>query len=158
MDKKIRTYTSAVRRRLNLPKDLKDRCLSDLETTIHARLEKDESWEAVKESLGSPKKVAEELNTQMQEYAYRKSPWRFLFLILSVLSAIWLAFYAGIMMFVRFIADAAGSVGIIGGADGPTAIMVSVAVGPDWDLILMSAVLAVGILGYICLCRCKPKK
>jgi Na+-transporting methylmalonyl-CoA/oxaloacetate decarboxylase beta subunit len=78
--------------------------------------------------LGNPKKAAAELNDQMREYAYRKSPWRFLFIALAA--------WGGWQMMERIIAlvsyylfcksqPSHSSVGIIGGADGPTAIFLT---------------------------------
>ena len=50
---------------------------------------------------------------------------------------------------------AAGSVGIIGGADGPTAVFVTV---PQWtSYILPTVALIVGITGFVLLSRCKRK-
>lgn len=51
---------------------------------------------------------------------------------------------------------AAPSIGIIGGADGPTAIFVT---APPWVQYAVPAVmLLVGIWGFVRLSRCKPKE
>lgn len=160
MGSEIKKYTAAVRRRLNLPKELKDRCQSDLLTTINLRMEAGESWSEIKASLGTADKVAADLNEQMKDYAYRKSPWRFVFLAAAVLSGAWLAFYGVLQLLVWYIMNPPGaaSVGIIGGADGPTAIFLTSSGGADWDLIIMGVVLITGILGFLRLRRCKAKK
>ena len=44
------------------------------------------------------------------------------------------------------------SVGIIGGADGPTAVFVTTSVGTHWLIPLAMVVL--GLAGYICLKKC----
>lgn len=44
------------------------------------------------------------------------------------------------------------SVGIIGGADGPTAVFVTTSVGGNWLIPLAMVVL--GLVGYICLKKC----
>lgn len=44
------------------------------------------------------------------------------------------------------------SVGIIGGADGPTAVFVAAAVGNHWLIPL--AMVALGVTGYLCLKKC----
>lgn len=44
------------------------------------------------------------------------------------------------------------SVGIIGGADGPTAVFVTTSVGSHWLIPLAMVVL--GIAGYLCLKKC----
>ena len=157
MGKEIRKYIAAVGRRLNLPGKVKKRCLSDLQTTIAVRVESGETWESIRGFLGEPSRVAADLNEQMKEFAYRKSPWRFVFLAAAVVSGGWLAFYAGVQLILQTLVGEAGSVGIIGGADGPTAIFVTSAPRPDWDLIIMGAILIVGIVGFIRLGRCKKK-
>lgn len=158
MEHEIKKYLASVKRRLNIPRDLKDRCISDLQTTIRARLENGEQWPRIRESLGTPNQVAAELNDQMKEYAYRKSPWRFVFLALAVVCALWLAWYAGLTMFAQILADEAASIGVIGGADGPTAIFVTTSPGFDWDLVLAGAGLIAGIAGFLRLRRCRQKR
>ena len=44
------------------------------------------------------------------------------------------------------------SVGIIGGADGPTAVFVTTSVGGHWLIPL--AMVALGLVGYLCLKKC----
>ena len=158
MEKAIKTYLNAVRRRLNLPKDIKNRCISDLQTTIQARMENSESWEEIQSSLGTPKEVSAELSEQMKEYVYRKSPWRYAFLALAILCALWLAWYLGLTMFTQILANEAASLGVIGGADGPTAIFVTTSPGFDWDIVLATGLLIGGIAGFLRLRRCKPKQ
>ena len=158
MEKKIKTYLNTVRRRLNLPKDIKNRCISDLQTTIQARIENGELWENIQSSLGSPQQVAAELSQQLKEFVYRKSPWRFLFLAAAVLSGGWLVFYAGMQMVLWIIARQAASLGIIGGADGPTAIFITTGTVMDWDAFLMGLICALGVAAFLRLRKCKPKQ
>lgn len=158
MEKAIKTYLNAVRRRLNLPKDIKNRCISDLQTTIQARMENGESWEEIQSSLGTPKEVTAELSEQMKEYIYRKSPWRYIFLALAILCALWLAWYLGLTMFAQLLANEAASIGIIGGADGPTAIFITTKHGFDWDILLVTMLMVGGIWGFLRLRKCKPKQ
>ena len=158
MEKEIKTYLNAARRRLNLPKDIRNRCISDLQTTIQARLENGEGWEEIQSSLGTPRQVAAELSEQLKEFVYRKSPWRFLFLAAAVFSGGWLVFYAGMQLVLRIIAGQAANLGIIGGADGPTAIFITTGTIMDWDLIVMAGALAIGIIGFLRLRKCKQKK
>lgn len=165
MDKK--KYLRAVSRRLNLPKEIKRRVMTDFESDLESRLEAGMAWEGVLAELGSPKKAAADLNEQMKEYAYRKSPWRFLFGAAALLSGGWLIFYALMQRFAMLLnilsitcyPTPAESIGIIGGADGPTAIFVTGAAttGKDWDVILMCVLTLLCILAYFRLRRCKPK-
>lgn len=94
-----------------------------------------------------------------KEYTYRKSPWRILFALSAVLGGAelvgsliaWLLYLATSDPY--FAVGEAASVGIIGGADGPTAIFVT---GPNWaSYILPVIMLIVGILGFHRLSRCK---
>ena len=165
MDKK--KYLRAVSRRLNLPREIKRRVMTDFESDLESRLEAGMAWEAVLVEMGSPRKAAAELNAQMKEYAYRKSPWRFLFGAAALLSGGWMILYVILQRFGmllstlqwNFSPGEAASIGIIGGADGPTSIFVTgvTSTGPDWDLILMAAICILSILAYLRLRRCKPK-
>ena len=77
-EKKMKCYVNAVERRLNLPREVKARVMSDFSSAIQACREAGMSDEAIYAELGTPKKAAADLNEQMKEFAYRKSPWRFL--------------------------------------------------------------------------------
>lgn len=168
-EKKMKKYCKAVARRLNLPRDVKKRVMTDFASSIQARQEAGMSDEEILTELGSPKKAAADLNEQMKEYAYRKSPWRFAFLLLAFLSGGWLILYRLMMIFgmllntltVTFSPNESASIGIIGGADGPTSIFVTGVtaqpVGFDWDIVIMVMLLIVGILGFLRLRKCRRK-
>lgn len=166
MNKKC--YIRAVKRRLNLPRELRQQVLADFENNMESRLNAGMTWDALLRELGSPQKAAAELNEKMKEYVYRKSPWRFLFGATAVLSGGWLVFFAILQRFlllcnilpVIFSPTNAASVGIIGGADGPTSVFIAGAVtaGPNWDLILIGMIFAVSVFACFRLYRCKPKK
>ena len=51
----------------------------------------------------------------------------------------------------------ASTIGIIGGADGPTAIFVTSAPGIDWDVAIIGAIVVVCILAFLRLRKCKQK-
>lgn len=159
-EKKMKKYVNAVERRLNLPMEIRARVMSDFMSDITARREAGMTDEEIFAEFGSPNEAAANLNEQMKEYTYRKSPWRFLFLAAAVLSGLWLAVY-GILL-AAFKASlktdlGAASIGIIGGADGPTAIFLTTKVGIDWDIVIMLLILVVGLLGFLRLRKCKRK-
>lgn len=84
----------------------------------------------------------------------RKSPWRIICLTAAVLGGLELLGSAAAWVLYRLLTNAAvnaaeaTALGIIGGADGPTAVFVTYA-GPDiWQLILSAAVLVLGIWGW----------
>lgn len=153
-------YLRRVRKRLELPKNMKDRVMADFISSIQSRRDAGKTDSQIMEELGSPRSAAAVLNEQMKEYTFRKSPWRFLFGALAVYGASRLlgslvsrviAFFVGVSMTVR---DSA-TVGIIGGADGPTAVFVT---APRWTGLAVSfGAMAIGIAGFVLLRRLKRK-
>ena len=98
----------------------------------------------------------------MKDYTYRKSPWRFLFLGIAAIGGVRLL-YDGFVSLIGYVVlrrelvqnGSAAAIGIIGGADGPTAIFVTT---PAWTRpAWMAALLIIGIVGYLLLRRCKAK-
>lgn len=94
----------------------------------------------------------------------RKSPWRFLFAAFAVYGTVkWLErlWFVLLGFFVResttIHTSEVLSVGIIGGADGPTSILIA---GPVWGtLVIPTVFLVVGLLGWIWLAKkCSSKK
>lgn len=161
-EKKMKRYLLKIRRRLALPKKLKDRVMADFTSSVQARKEAGKTDADIHAEFGTPKEVAAVLNEQMKEYTYRKSPWRFLFAAFAVYGA--LHFLSGLLGRILFWIwqlealarpDPSVSVGIIGGADGPTSVFVTV---PQWtSYILPTVALIVGITGFVLLSRCKRK-
>ena len=165
-EKKMKKYMASVRRRLNLPKEIRDRVMSDLVSDIQARRDSGMTDEQIYAELGSAQKVADDLNGQMKEYAYRKSPWRFVFLACAVyggvklLGDLWVKLVYWFCVFFmeirsQFVPDESYSIGVIGGADGPTAIFVT---SPDWVHSLIPVLAQIiGIWGYLHLKKCRQK-
>lgn len=157
--RKMKKYTNAIERNLHMPRDVKARVMNDFITSIQGRREKGQTDEAIFAELGAPKKVAADLNEQMKEYTYVKSPWRWACLAVIVVSLLSLISGGLVGFLVRvFNSSASSSIGIIGGADGPTAIFVTASPDYIWYKIGVSIfVLIMGILGYGRLCRCRRK-
>ena len=155
-DKEMEKYIKKIARKLNLPKDIKARVTSDVETSIRARMEAGEPAEAIMEAMGSPGKVAGELNEQMKEYTYRKSGWRYVFLAAAILAAFLLLWEIGLTMLTL---NEIGSICVIGGADGPTAIFVTTAIDSGFPTETAATILlfVAGIFGFWRLGRCKKK-
>lgn len=151
-------YLRAVKRRLNMPKDMKERVMADFLSAINARKEDGQSEETILAELGTPKQAAKELNEQMKEYTYKKSPWRWLCLALAIFSGLCLAYegLAGLLL-VLFNKAYNASIGVIGGADGPTAIFVTTNTTgqffPSMGLYIL--LLAMGIVGFLALRKLK---
>ena len=155
----IKKYIKAVSRRLNLPKEVKDRVMSDFIRSIRARQESGYSEEQILAEMGSPKIAAAELNEQMKEFAFRKSPWRFFFAGVAAYGAArLLKLLLGQILYWMMqipVRQETASVGIIGGADGPTAIFVTSS--PAMGNIVTVVLLVVGIWGFFRLSRCLKK-
>ena len=157
---KQKNYLRNVRRSLNMPKDLKDRVMADFSSSVELRLENGQSWESIQDEFGKPKQAARELNEQMAEYTYRKSPWRWGCLALAVFSGLCLAYkgLTGLLLFLFNKAYNAASVGVIGGADGPTAIFVTRS--PDaaaYSMLMSGLILVMSLAGFYYLGHMRKK-
>jgi len=158
----IEKYISVVKRKLCLPRKLKERVMSDFISSIRAMQETGKTEAEILSELGTPQEVAAQLNEQMKEYTYRRSPWRFLFAACGVYGAVKMLRGVWVnLIYLTFRAKtystvgASASIGIIGGADGPTAIFVT---APVWMSYIMPAILLiVGVLGFLKLSRIKKK-
>ena len=173
-EKKMKRYVNAIERRLNLPPEVKARVMSDFASSIAARREAGQGDEEIYAEFGSPKKAAADLNEQMKEFAYQKSLWRYVFAVLAL--------YGGIRLFSSLLPQLmywglrasfqpnAASVGIIGGADGPTAIFITrpdsttIFTHPDNSfltvlfMLLPLAAIVLGIWGFRYFSRRRPQK
>lgn len=147
--KPIKRYMNTVEWKLKLPFRVKVRVMNDLSTSLTARHEAGESWEAIMADLGTPEEVAARLTRDMAEYAVKPgSPWRWVCLGLGVLAALWTALQALPLLLFR---AAPAGVGVIGGADGPTAIFVAGRVSPGISIALGIAATALFFALYFIL-------
>lgn len=156
--KKMKKYMTAIERRLNLPREVRVRVMSDLMSSVAARREAGQTDEEIFADLGTPETVATELNEQMKEYAYTKSNWRWAALAGAVIAAGMLIIRSVtglLVLLLNFSVSESASVGIIGGADGPTAIFVTTAPG-GYLWLLWGLVLAMCLLGWWKLGHCTP--
>ena len=143
-------YLRKISSRLNLPREMKKRILNDIKTSILARQEAGEFLSSILEDMGTPADVAAELNEQMKEFAYRKHPVRFAFLALCAFAVIFLLYDILVQMLLTWSIGEMASIGIIGGADGPTAIFITEAqtTGIPWEKVIPYCFLAAGAWGY----------
>ena len=158
----MKKYLASIARRLNMPKDVKERVMNDFQSSIRGRLEAGQTEQEVFAELGAPKKVATELNEQMKDYTYIKSPWRWVCLAVIIGCILSLIFGGTLGLLMHLLnASLADNVGIIGGADGPTAIFITTS--PDYqEYIWYQAgitvlILVMSVLGFWRLRRC-PRK
>ena len=64
-EKEIQRYLKAIRRRLNLPGEIRDRVISDLRSSIQERREAGQTDREILAELGTPAQAAADLNRQM---------------------------------------------------------------------------------------------
>jgi len=155
----VKNYLKSVQRRLRLPKDIRLRVMADFAGAVESRREAGKTDEEIFAELGSPKEAAMQLNEQMKEYAWKKSPWRWLCLAAAAVSA--LALLIGLFQWltvVDFVGSNAASIGIIGGADGPTAVFVA---SPSHSSLFKwcaaGLIFVLGTLGFALLGRVRKK-
>lgn len=146
--KEMKRYMTAIERRLNLPADVRARVMRDLQSAVAERREAGQTDEQIRADMGAPAAVAAELNEQMKEYAYTKSKWRWAALAVAAAAGVMLAFegVAGLLVWLLNASiNSSTSVGVIGGADGPTAIFVTSG-GFNWLAWLLVGTM--GLLGW----------
>lgn len=152
-------YIRAILRKTTFDGKTKKRLEADLAGSIDSRLEAGMDMAAVMAEMGSPEAVSQSLAQSMPgEVAVPKSRWRWVFLAFSILmvaamlfSLIW---YWAVIAQGDFLPAEAASVGVIGGADGPTTIYVT----QSWRVGIpgTSAIgLALGSLGVFLLMQWK---
>lgn len=155
--KKMKRYMTAIERRLDLPREVRNRVMTDLQSSVAARREAGQTDEEIFAELGTPKVVAGELGEQMKEYAYHKSKWRWAALGAAVLAAVMLISHGAQALLVSLLnlsVREQNSLGIIGGADGPTALFVTTTWTPE-DMIPWLILLPMGLIGWRMLSRLK---
>lgn len=150
--KQMKRYMTAIERRLNLPREVKARVMTDLQSSVAARREAGQTDTEIYAGMGSPTEVAAELNEQMKEYAYTKSKWRWAALAAAVIGGVMLLFEGLVgllMLLLNLTMNEAGSLGIIGGADGPTSIFVTGVTTTGYGDLAWLLWLLVAIMGLI---------
>jgi len=126
----IKKYMNTIERRLRVDKVTRLRIMNDLCGDVQARLEAGESPDAIMAELGSPDAVAESFHREFPDRVRpRRTPLRWLLLpaaAVPMAEALLLQ-----LLTTGFSVPEAGTVGIIGGADGPTAVFVTGVVSTD---------------------------
>ena len=154
-------YGKEVARRLLLPRAKRKEVLRDLEEAFASAAEHGESEQQVIDLLGTPEEFAAAMNEQLgvpQEFFLRRS--RRLAVLFFVLTALLLAAAVADLWRDHLLEVRLSSVCIIGGADGPTHILLSAAPGidPAILLFLLAAILAAAGLRQLLRCRRARKK
>lgn len=121
----LKHYLQAIERQLRLPREIKRRIMGDLTGDLQARLESGQTPDQIMQQLGDPARVARNFRQEFAEALPAAGPsrWRWLFLGCAVLVGLAAVGQLCIASWQR--AGTAAAIGIIGGADGPTAIYVT---------------------------------
>lgn len=115
----VKRYVNTVERNLRLDRATRLRVMNDLASDLQSRLDAGETLEDIRADLGDARTLAETLNREFADHRDNASPWRWAFLVLAIFLALVFAVNG---LSAR---QEAASIGIIGGADGPTAIYVT---------------------------------
>lgn len=115
----IKQYMNAIERKLHLPWAVRRRIMTDLSGDVAARLEAGKTYEEVMAEMGSPEEVAEGFHAEFAGEKKSAGVWPWLFLAGAALCA------ASLLRQLILRRQMAASIGIIGGADGPTAIFIA---------------------------------
>ena len=143
-------YMRIYRRSLCLPGGKRRQAIREL----REKLGDQQDYKALTAALGTPENAALARNRSEDGVVYRKSPGRIPCLILGwlgVVGLIWpflLRLIAGLTLKAGEMIPPAASVGIIGGADGPTAIYVTGQPHPLLQAIPCLLIAVIGFLGW----------
>lgn len=119
----VKRYMNAIERRLRADRKTRVRIMTELAGDFESRREAGQSDAQIMAELGTPEEVAAQFNAALGTTG-RPSRWRWAFVVLGALV---LAAALVPMLTSRLAAEQAASIGVIGGADGPTAIYVTAA-------------------------------
>lgn len=117
----VKRYMNAIERHLRVDRKTRVRIMTELASDFQSRREVGQSDKEIMTELGTPEEVAAQFNRALG-VSGSISRWRWAFVVLAVLVV---AVVLGPDLINRFAATQTESLGIIGGADGPTAIYVT---------------------------------
>ena len=142
-------YIKQVKKRLAVPSSKRKTVLQDLEKTFASAAENGETEQQVISRLGTPEQFAagieEQLGVNRQKLLKTRTVvWTIIWLVVAVVGFL-------VYLTIRQQQELNGALGIIGGADGPTAIIVS---GPGIDvplvmLMIAAAAVVLAVIGIV---------
>ncbi len=129
----LNQYLEEIMRRLALPKATKKRIRQDLEQDIQSAIEHGETLEQAIQRIGRPEDVARDFNESLAAPAAslsgkQKAAKVFLIIVIVLCSLSLISTGMGFLFYFLFSMNQ--NIGIIGGADGPTAIFVTASFSP----------------------------
>ena len=142
-------YIKQVKKRLAVPSSKRKTVLQDLEKTFASAAENGETEQQVIARLGTPEQFAAGIEEQFgidrkKRLKTRTVVWTIIWLVVAVVGFL-------VYLTIRQQQELNGALGIIGGADGPTAIIVS---GPGIDvplvmLMIAAAAVVLAVIGIV---------
>ena len=142
-------YIKQVKKQLMIPASKRKAVLRDLEEAFASAAEHGETEQQVISRLGTPEQfvagIEEQLGVNRQKLLKtRKVVWTIIWLVVAVVGFL-------VYLTIRQQQELNGALGIIGGADGPTAIIVS---GPGIDvplvmLMIAAAAVVLAVIGIV---------
>lgn len=152
----VKRYMTAIERRLRTDPKTRRRIMRELGSDFQNRRDAGLTDAEIMAEMGTPSQVAAEFNAAFAaEHRPYKSPWRWLLLALAVLvpSVLLLSGMAAGAVF----SVPGASIGVIGGADGPTAIFVASRV--NWSAIRSVFAWGVGFVSaFLLLGWCRARR
>ncbi|MEG2403836.1 MAG: sodium ion-translocating decarboxylase subunit beta [Oscillospiraceae bacterium] len=138
-------YIKSILKNVYLRRDIKKRVAADLENDIFSRRTAGEDMNTIIQDMGAPISVAQSLNDEMSEFAVpKRSLTQILLLFIIIAASATLVWGVGTAMEfianIPFIPNKAASIGVIGGADGPTSIFVASNIMPSFIVIISTAI------------------
>ena len=140
-------YIKQVKKRLAVPSSKRKTVLQDLEKTFASAAENGETEQQVIARLGTPEQFAAGIEEQLgidrkKRLKTRTIIWTTICLVVAVIV---------FSVYLTIQQEMIGAIGIIGGADGPTAIIVS---GPGIDvplvmLMIAAAAVVLAVIGIV---------
>ena len=141
-------YIKQVKKRLAVPSSKRKTVLQDLEKTFASAAEHGETEQQVIARLGTPEQFAAGIEEKLgidrkKRLKTRTIIWTTICLVVAVI---------GFSVYLTIQQEMIGAIGIIGGADGPTAIIVSGS-GIDVPLVMLMIAAAAVVLAVIGIVR-----
>lgn len=133
----VKRYMNSIERRLNTDRKTRTRIMTELAGDFQSRREAGQRDEEIMAELGTPEEVAAQFNEALGgEGARPASRWRWAFVALAAVVVLIAALQPLLAQFLARIWWSPETVGVIGGADGPTAIYVTdnASQSPAWAL------------------------
>ena len=92
---------------------------------------------------------------EMKKKKHRNLVWRIIFSVMTILGGLNLLLFptawliADVFGGISFSVTRGASIGVIGGADGPTSVFVTSSTGPIWQFLLWAILTAFGVYGLL---------